>query len=272
MAELPGNNGNLTPPRPKSWGQAIAERLLEVCVALLILGGLFLLIWPSFDTHILQAVDRIKASDKLKQIGLAIHNYEAAQGELPTNTYAPDGTPLLSWRVHIVPYLDDTNLYREFKLDEPWNSPHNTRLLQRIPDAYRHPRQTSESGNKTCFRGFSNPGAVFERRPPRNLALPLLGGPVADMKTRFSFANLKDPLSETFLVVEAEELVEWTKPDDLDASPDKPFPKLGAPRRRGESFGSVRCDGSVRWLPIATDETMLRALVSHSSGEKVPDE
>jgi hypothetical protein len=205
---------------------------------------------------------------KLQQIGLAIHNYDDGNGELPTNTYAPDGTPLLSWRVHLLPYLDANNLYGEFKLDEPWNSPHNIPLLHRMPEAYRHPRQFDESGSKTCYRGFSNPGAVFERRPPRTLAMPLLGGPIADMKTRFRLASLKDPLSETFLVVEAAELVEWTKPDDLDAAPDKTFPTLGGPGRRREYFAAVMCDGAARSFPIATDETKLRALVSHSGGEK----
>jgi Protein of unknown function (DUF1559) len=269
MAELSDKTGKLAQPRPRSWGQAVAQRVLEVCVVLLILDGLFLLIWPSFNTHILQAVDRIKASDRLKHIGVAIHNYDHVNGELPTNTFGPDGTPLLSWRVHILPYLDHGDLYAKFKLDEPWNSPHNIAILDQMPDEYRYPRQADELRNKTCYRGFSNRGAVFERRPPRNLAMPLLGGPVADMKTRFSLANLKDPLAQTFLVVEATELVEWTKPDDLDAAPDKPFPTLGGARRQAEYFGAIMCDGSLRVLPVTTDETKLRALVSHSGGEKV---
>jgi len=266
MPDAVDRTGSSSPPRSSYWRRWIAERLIDVCVVVLVFGGLFLLTWPACRT-VIEATDRLKVSMKLQQIGLAIHNYNDVNGELPTNTYAPDGTPLLSWRVHLLPYVDANDLYKEFKLDEPWNSPHNIRLLDWMPEAYRHPRQPDELRSKTCYRGFSNPGAVFERRP-RNLAMALLGGPIADMKTRFRLANLKDPLSETFLVVEAAEFVEWTRPNDLDAAPDKPFPALGGHRRRSEYFGAVMCDGAARTLPIATDETKLRALVSHSGGEK----
>ena len=61
--------------------------------------------------------------NKLRQIILAMHNYETADGALPAYAnFDADGNPLLSWRVHMLPYLEQNELYNQFKLDEPWNS------------------------------------------------------------------------------------------------------------------------------------------------------
>ena len=77
-----------------------------------------------------EAANRMKGAGQLCQIGLAIHNYNDTYGELPKNTYSPDGRPLLSWRVHILPFLEEDRLYQQFNLDEPWDSPSNVRLLR----------------------------------------------------------------------------------------------------------------------------------------------
>jgi Protein of unknown function (DUF1559) len=217
--------------------------------------------------NIRDVAQQVKSANNLKQIGLAIYRFEDANDELPTNTFTPDGTPLLSWRVHILPYLDHDDLYRQFKLDEPWDSPHNIRLLDKMPPVYVNPKARDIPANKTVYRGFSSPGAVFERRPTRNPAAPLPGGGVIDVKTRFRLANFKDPLTETILVVEAAEPVEWTKPDDLNASPGNPLPPL---LDKPFSPRVLLADGSVRTLLPKEVETNFAALVTHSGGEKLP--
>jgi len=248
----------------------VGKRFLQACVLVLILGCSFLLVWSSCSKAF-EFRDQMKSYMNLQQIGLAIHDYDELNGELPTNSYASDGTPLLSWRVQILPYLGEDGLYKQFKLDEPWDSQHNGRLLERIPEVYRLPRESRKSGGKTYYRGFSNPGAVFERRPARNFAMPLLGGCMTELKTRVSLSTIADPLSETILVVEAAEHVEWTKPDDLDATPGKPFPVLathGKPARAKAVFANWSAESFKATLP----QTLIRALITHSGGEKLPSD
>src|SRR4051812_15722008 len=56
--------------------------------------------------------------NKGKMIGLAVHNYHSTTDHFPTNITSPEGKPLLSWRVHLLPYLDQQALYEKFHLDE----------------------------------------------------------------------------------------------------------------------------------------------------------
>src|SRR5262245_49190453 len=251
------------PARPNPWVQGI--------VLGIVLGVFGLCIAPVFTGGFQDAAHRIRSSNNLKQIGLAIHNYNDWHGDLPHNTYAPDGRPLLSWRVHILPYIEEEALYLRFRLDEPWDSPANRSLLREMPRIYARPMDKPEKrGIKTHYRGFSSPGAVFERRPgdvpsERIRVLGLTVHP-AD---RLRMGTFKDGASDTILVVEAWDSIEWTKPDDLDASPGQPFPRMGGFRWK-RIFQAVMADGSVRQLNLDIPEATLRALVTHSGNEPLP--
>src|SRR5947207_661102 len=72
----------------------------------------------------------------LKCITIAFHSAHDANGVLPGDIIGKDGKPLLSWRVAILPYLAEKKLYDEFKLDEPWDSKHNIKLLEKMPKPY----------------------------------------------------------------------------------------------------------------------------------------
>ena len=92
----------------------------------------------------------MNSMNNLKQIALALHNYHAAMGSFPaTASMSKDGKPLLSWRVHILPYLEQDNLFKQFKLDEPWDSEHNKALIAKMPDIYRSPAQKVGDGKTT---------------------------------------------------------------------------------------------------------------------------
>ncbi|HEY2910378.1 MAG TPA: DUF1559 domain-containing protein, partial [Gemmataceae bacterium] len=73
--------------------------------------------------------ERQASLNNLKQIALSVHNYEATYSKLPANRTDKDGKPLLSWRVLILPYIEQNNLYQQFKLDEPWDGPNNKKLI-----------------------------------------------------------------------------------------------------------------------------------------------
>jgi len=233
--------------------------------------GIFLLIEAMGNVR--HAANRMKSSGQLSQIGWAIHNYNDANSELPGNTYSPDGTPLLSWRVHLLPFIEQDELYRQFKLDEPWDGPNNIRLIDRMPKSYSNPNEPR--GSKTFYRGFSSPGAVFERRvtarnkPPE---LNIFGFPVLGLSgtNKFDLNSFKDLISETIMVVDAGEPVEWTKPDDLDASPGKPLPSLGGMKWAKNKMQLLMADGYARMIRTDLPEETLRALITHSGQESLP--
>jgi hypothetical protein len=119
------------------------------------------------------------------------------------------GTPLLSWRVLILPYLGETTLYEAFRLDEPWDSPHNLALLPRMPSAYKVPVRQDEPFT-TPFLVFVGPGAAFEEGREMSFLNDFPRGP-----------------GNTVLVVEARTAVPWTKPEDFLYAPGEPLPSLG---------------------------------------------
>src|SRR5262249_45420350 len=101
--------------------------------------------------------------NNLKEIGLALHNYHDANGKFPTNVNEPKGEPLLSWRVHLLPYLEEDNLYRQFKMDEAWDGPNNKALVEKMPKVYMAPERAHAKG-KTFYQGFVRPDPA--KMPP----------------------------------------------------------------------------------------------------------
>ena len=218
-------------------------------------GGGFAVYW--FFNRVSEAAQgSIETRNNLTEIGIAMHNHADRNNAFPTNTYSRDGKPLLSWRVHLLPYLGQDNLYRQFKLDEPWDSANNRRLLDQMPLVYATAQERRGSkmiGNRTHIRGFSNKGALFERMP---------GLANANGKR---IADITDGLSNTILAVEAADAVEWTKPDDLDASPGSPFPRLGVNPSIDKVF-VLFCDGGVKLIKKSNPETQWRASIGINDG------
>jgi hypothetical protein len=97
------------------------EQLVQVAT----IGILVALLLPAVQAA-REAARRTQSTNNLKQLILGLLNYESANGHFPPHaSYSPDGKPLLSWRVHILPYLEEQALYSQFRLDEPWDSEHN---------------------------------------------------------------------------------------------------------------------------------------------------
>ena len=149
------------------------------------------------------------SQNNLKQIGIAFHSYNDAHNALPNNLVDKDGKPTLSWRVQLLPYIEETALYKEFKLDEPWDSKTNKALIERMPKLFAPIRVKAEKGG-TFYRSFNGPDTAFETG-----------------KQVFFPRSFTDGTSNTILVVEAGEACIWTKPDDLPYDAKKPLPKLG---------------------------------------------
>src|SRR5262249_19066762 len=146
---------------------------------------------------------RMMTHHRLRQVASATYDYADNHNNSlpPAEAFrTKDGKPGLSWRVALLPYLEQEDLYKQFNLDEPWDSPNNLRLLDRMPDVYRPPGQDKRF-NLTHFQVFVGPRTPFER----NVRIKL-----TDQANGFP-----DGTSNTILVTVAKDPVPWTKPDDL---------------------------------------------------------
>jgi hypothetical protein len=185
-----------------------------------------------------------------------MHNYNDTHGHLPPAVvYGEDDQPLYSWRVLLLPYIGEEELYDEFHLDEPWDSPHNLPLLSRMPATYAPPsgKRWKVPPNHTVCHVFVGKGTAFEG--PEGLRLP---------------ADFPDGTSNTILIVEAGEPVPWTKPEDLAYDPDGPLPDLRCLFKNG--FRAGMGDGAVRWITKDMSEATLRAAITRNGGDTLgPD-
>ncbi len=205
---------------------------------------------PAFQSSARAAARRTMSSNNLKQIAIGLHNYHDTFGHFPAPAVlGRDGKTVHSWRVAILPYLGEAQLYKEYKLDEPWNSEHNLKLLKKRPAAFQSPhggKNTTESsyfaltGADTAF-GQGNEGIRLR--------------------------EITDGASKTILVVEAKREIPWTKPEDIPFHMKGELPKLGGFDPTG--FNAAFCDGSVLFFEHKGVKNILRHLITRSGKEVV---
>ncbi len=197
----------------------------------------------------------VRSATNLKRIATAILAYLAANNHnFPAAAIVgPNGTPLLSWRVAILPYLGESEkaLYGQFKLSEPWDSPHNKALLAKMPRVYA--ATVAKGGEKdkyvTHYLGFVGGGALFERDRMANIRL------------------VTDGTSNTLMIAEAVTGVPWTKPEDLAFTGRSLLPQLGG--QFEEEFVGVMADGGPRLFKKSVDPTVLVELITRGGDEVV---
>ena len=192
---------------------------------------------------------------KFEQVVKAFQAYHNKNGNFPPafNVDA-SGKPLLSWRVHLLPFIGEEQLYRLFHLDEPWDSEHNKTLINQVPYDYR-PGETlvqRKKESRTRFVVPTGPGMAFEG------------------KDVLKISDFTDGTSNTIMVVEvaASEAVIWTKPDDLIVDVDMPHRNLT--RSQGDVFLVGFADGMTHALKENITADILKALFTRKGGEVIP--
>ena len=199
-----------------------------------------------------EAARRTQDSNNLRMIGLAMHNYESTYQSFPARAnYDKSGKPLLSWRVHLLPFLEQSELYEQFHLDEPWDSEHNLPLAKQMPNVYRS-------------NSFSDPEkTVYLTADGSNT---LMTG-----TTGVRLRDVTDGLSNTILVMEVdpENAVLWTQPEDLAFDPESPATGLGKIRPQG--FQAILGDGALRIIPVEIADETLKNLIVRNDGNVIEE-
>jgi len=210
---------------------------------------------PAVDTLEEAARARQVAMTQMRHFGLGMHSYHQEHKSFPPPALVDgDGKPLLSWRVALLPYLEDDykDLYGQFHLDEAWDSEHNKPLIAKMPAIYRCPRSKKADSGMTVYQVPRGPSTVF-------------AGPDG-----ISYRKITDGTSNTIGVVEVDEnhAVPWTKPEDWTFDPANPPKGLGGhfPER---IFLCLVCDGSTHAIPITAKKETLSALFTRNGGEIV---
>jgi hypothetical protein len=188
----------------------------------------------------------------LYNIGLAmVQEAERHGGRFFSAIYDKDGKPLLSWRVKVLPFLEANELYRQFHLNEPWDSEHNKTLIEKMPTVYKNPLSGNLHG-KTVYQVPTGKETIFFDTNGTSLE------------------QITDGAASTILLVETdtEHAVPWTKPEDITIDPRDPAARL---QRWGGSFLAVFASGLVRPLSDDTDPATLWSYFTRAGGEEMSE-
>jgi len=217
----------------------------KATVQVKVAGGELLAALGSAMASAQESSSRMVGANNLKQIALAMHNHLSTFNKFPAAA-APEGENKypVSWRVRILPYVEQEALYREYRMDEPWDGPNNKKLLEKMPNIYKSP--VNPSATETPYQVLVGERTIFP--PGRGVGI----------------AEIVDGTSNTILVVESAKTVQWTKPDDIR------FPLTGKPSWGGVhkgGFNVAMADGSVRFISESIDLNVLVGLCTRDGGE-----
>ena len=198
----------------------------------------------------------VRASNNVKMLGLAFANFESAYRKLPgSKNYREGGIGFkgprtkhpFSWRVAVLPFVEEVKLFQQYDFNEPWDSEKNLKLLDKMPAVFRSPHAPSDQKvGETNYLGFAG-----EKSAMVDGGIPM--------------AEIKDGTSATILLVETKRTVPWTKPEDFafaeyaDAKRAEPFDGLG--------LNCLMVDGTVLSLDAPVDWERLGRLVTRDGGE-----
>jgi prepilin-type processing-associated H-X9-DG protein len=189
------------------------------------------------------ASHRAQCSNHMRQIVIAMHLYAEKHGTLPPAVVYDDmGKPMHSWRVLLLPHLDQQNLFDRYNFNEPWDGPNNRKLVDEMPDVFRCPVGEHAAG-ETEYAVMVGEHTPF---PPGS-------------KTGRRLDQFVNGTSNTVLLSEisasSELAIPWTKPQDValtEESLEPGSPKgFSSPHENG--FNAAYADGSVRFIPLDID-------------------
>jgi prepilin-type processing-associated H-X9-DG protein len=243
---------------PQRW-QTHLFGLLGAAACLTVMGALFL---PAVRSA-RPAARRSQCLNNLRQIGLALHNYHDKYDCFPpANVTDSNGRPMHSWRVLILPFLDQMPLYEKYRLDEPWDGPNNQKLADPILAVYRCPghddAQNKSDSMVTSYVAVVGPETAW---PESRTA---------------AIRDIKDGTSNTLLIVEiVNSGIHWMEPRDLHVVQmartinPKAGQGISSPHTGGAQV--LMADGTVRFISEQLTAETIRALLTAHAGETIGD-
>lgn len=241
----------------------VVPRFRNVDYGLLYAAFLLLaMIWLSlhFCVQAARSAARRSASiGQLTQIGVALRNYADYYGCLPPVCVTdPEGKLMHSWRVLILPFIEQQRLYDQYDFSEPWNGPHNSRLAKLMPSVFRCPEDATNRGTKTSYIAVVGPETIWQ--PDRGA----------------TFAEIKDGPRNTIAVIKAPGAgVLWLEPREV------PFADLGKLIGAKQSSGAssmhpgavfaVFADGHTQSIDERLPLDQLKALFTKAGGEAIEE-
>lgn len=228
------------------------------------------------DTRVVSRAGMSRSKTNLKQIAIAFHNYHDVYGHLPPAVlYGPDGKPWHSWRVLILPYIEESPVYERYRFDEPWDGPNNSKLLAEMPEVYR---DVVHGDNPRFYTHYAVPVGKTAAFLPEGAAFADKSQPFAK-NTGTRFRDFTDGTSNTILIgtVGPEAKIPWMKPEDVVFGEKFPRPgekgSFAAPyeTRRGSGGMFAYADGSVRSIRSDVHPEAWQHLVERNDGFPVDD-
>jgi prepilin-type processing-associated H-X9-DG protein len=203
-------------------------------------------------------VARLMCANNLKQIALAIRQYETVNGRFPPAYIADrNAKPMHSWRVLLLPYLGQQDLYDRYRFNEPWNSPNNQHITGLVLGLYQCPAQPAAKEPTTNYVMVVGPDTISGGRDSRKIV------------------EITDGLANTIMLVEvADSNIGWAEPKDLEF--DRTNFTINGSKRTGISSYHVGganvalCDGTVRLLKNSTNPQLVKAMLTINGGESAP--
>jgi prepilin-type processing-associated H-X9-DG protein len=245
----------MPPPRTSSGGGGIIAIIAAVVIGLFLCGGVLVaLLLPAVQAA-REAARRANCSNQLKQIGLAMHNYNDVNGAFPP-AYVADanGKPMHSWRVLILPYMEQGQIYNRYDQTQAWDSDANRQLLSEMPSTYQCP-SAGQGGQNTSYVVVQGKETIFDGATPCKIS------------------SITDGTSNTIMIVEAPQAnIPWTEPRDLNFDELSMIINSGANSPHSSHPGGVQvlfADGSVRFLRAGIAPEQLRALLTKAGNEAV---
>jgi prepilin-type processing-associated H-X9-DG protein len=246
------------PPQRSSSGLGIGLVLAIVAAVVLVCGGgLVALLLPAVQAG-REAARRAQCTNNLKQIAIAMHNYHDTYKCFPSAVLTDeDGNPMRSWRVAILPFVEQGVVYDSYNFDEPWDSPSNQVLAGNRSTVYACPSDPVVGPYETSYVMIAGKGTV--------------GGEPNEVVT---FAEITDGTSNTIMAIEvAGSGISWMEPRDMTV--DEAIAYITNPSATGQQHvhpGGVNvamADGSVRFVSSSISPQVLQSMLTRDDGQRV---
>jgi hypothetical protein len=227
--------------------QSARRRFRILCVTIVLVGA-GLIWWQLYERRSAAYADRCRAN--LSRISQALHAYHNQYGMFPPAYFAgPEGQPAHSWRVLLLPFLGEQNLYEQYRFDEPWDGPHNRSLLDKMPDVYACPAATRNRTSTTNYRAVVGRATAWPEKHSARLE------------------DIRDDIAETIHVVEsANPTIAWLEPRDVIAWHARYRYGMSSAHGRAREFFVVMVDGTTRLITRDLSRDNFRSLLSIDGG------